>query len=138
MMIDLRVEDDLDAGHAGAVVSGDAVEAEVGEGERRLVEAGVRGRPPAPAGCPAAAAAAAAAMTARAAAAPVTVGGLVAPVLAAADDGDKRTQSAGWKKALKMWMKSRRQRWIMLLCLGRTPFITLAPRGIPNFANTQS
>ena len=92
MMTDLRVEDDLDAGHAGAVVSGDAVEAEVGEGERRLVEAGVRGRPPAPAGCPAAAAAAAA-MTAQAAAAPVTVGGLVAPVLAAADDGDKRTQS---------------------------------------------
>ena len=91
MMIDLRVEDDLDAGHAGAVVSGDAVEAEVGEGERRLVEAGVRGRPPAP-GCPAAAATAAA-MTARAAATPVTVGGLVAPVLAAADDGDKRTQS---------------------------------------------
>ena len=91
MMTDLRVEDDLDAGHAGAVVSGDAVEAEVGEGERRLVEAGVRGRPPAP-GCPAAAAAAAA-MTAQAAAAPVTVGGLVAPVLAAADDGDKRTQS---------------------------------------------
>ena len=100
MMIDLRVEDDLDAGHAGAVVSGDAVEAEVGEGERRLVEAGVRGRPPAPTGCPAAAAAATA-MTAPAAA-PVTVAGLVAPVLAAADDGDKRTQSAGWKKALKM------------------------------------
>ena len=95
MMIDLRVEDDLDAGHAGAVVSGDAVEAEVGEGERRLVEAGVRGRPPAP-GCPAAAAAAA--MTAPAAAAPVTVGGLVAPVLAAADDGDKRTQS--WDEKL--------------------------------------
>ena len=95
MMIDLRVEDDLDAGHAGAVVSGDAVEAEVGEGERRLVEAGVRGRPPAPAGP---AAAAAAAMTARAAAAPVTVGGLVAPVLAAADDGDKRTQS--WDEKL--------------------------------------
>ena len=95
-MIDLRVEDDLDAGHAGAVVSGDAVEAEVGEGERRLVEAGVRGRPPAPAGCPAAAAAAAA-MTAPAAA-PVTVGGLVAPVLAAADDGDKRTQS--WDEKL--------------------------------------
>ena len=97
MMIDSRVEDDLDAGHAGAVVSGDAVEAEVGEGERRLVEAGVRGRPPAPAGCPAAAAAAAAAMTAPAAA-PVTVGGLVAPVLAAADDGDKRTQS--WDEKL--------------------------------------
>ena len=97
MMIDLRVEDDLDAGHAGAVVSGDAVEAEVGEGERRLVEAGVRGRPPAPAGRPAATAAAAA-MTARAAAAPVTVGGLVAPVLAAADDGDKRTQS--WDEKL--------------------------------------
>ena len=97
MMIDLRVEDDLDAGHAGAVVSGDAVEAEVGEGERRLVEAGVRGRPPAPAG-PAAPAAAAAAMTAPAAAAPVTVGGLVAPVLAAADDGDKRTQS--WDEKL--------------------------------------
>ena len=96
-MTDLRVEDDLDAGHAGAVVSGDAVEAEVGEGERRLVEAGVRGRPPAP-GCPAAAAAAAAAMTARAAATPVTVGGLVAPVLAAADDGDKRTQS--WDEKL--------------------------------------
>ena len=88
-MIDLRVEDDLDAGHAGAVVPGDAVEAKVGEGERRLVEAGVRGRPPAP-GCPAPAAAAA--MTAPAAA-PVTVGGLVAPILAAADDGDKRTQS---------------------------------------------
>ena len=97
MMTDLRVEDDLDAGHAGAVVPGDAVEAKVGEGERRLVEAGVRGRPPAP-GCPAAAAtAAAAAMTARAAAAPVTVGGLVAPVLAAADDGDKRTQSGDEK-----------------------------------------
>ena len=90
MMIDLRVEDDLDAGHAGAVVSGDAVEGEVGEGERRLVEAGVRGRPPAPAGP------AAAAMTAPAAA-PVTVGGLVAPILAAADDGDKRTQSWGEK-----------------------------------------
>ena len=90
-MIDLRVEDDLDAGHAGAVVSGDAVEAEVGEGERRLVEAGVRGRPPAPAGP--AATAAAAAMTAPAAA-PVPVGGLVAPILAAADDGDKGTQSS--------------------------------------------
>ena len=86
MMIDLRVEDDLDAGHAGAVVSGDAVEAEVGEGERRLVEAGVRGGPPAT-GCPAAAAA----MTAPAA--PVTFGGLVAPFLAAADDGDKGTRS---------------------------------------------
>ena len=96
MMTDLRVEDDLDAGHAGAVVSGDAVEAEVGEGERRLVEAGVRGRPPAPAGP--APPAAAAAMTAPAAAAPVTVGGLVAPVLAAADDGDKRTQS--WDEKL--------------------------------------
>ena len=97
-MTDLRVEDDLDAGHAGAVVSGDAVEAEVGEGERRLVEAGVRGRPPAPAGCPAAAAAAAAAAMTAPAAAPVTVGGLVAPVLAAADDGDKRTQS--WDEKL--------------------------------------
>ena len=87
-MIDLRVEDDLDAGHAGAVVPGNAVEAEVGEGERCLVEAGVRGRPPAPAGPAPAAAAAMAAPTA-----PVTVGGLVAPILAAADHDDKGTSS---------------------------------------------
>ena len=53
------------------------MEGEVGEGERRLVEAGERGRSPA-APAPAAPASAAAAT------AFVSVGGVVAPILAAA------------------------------------------------------
>ena len=73
--IHLRAEKELNAGLPGAVVPGDAVEGIVGEGERRLVEAGERGRTPA---------AASAATAAPGAAVVVTIGVVVAPILTAA------------------------------------------------------
>ena len=85
LLKDSRVEHDLDAGHPGVVVPGDAVEGVVGEGERRLVEAGARGGPP-PAH-PARSAATAAAVPATAA--------VVAPILAAAEEGARRESRRG-------------------------------------------
>ena len=80
--IHLRAEKDLDAGHAGEVVPGDAVEGKVGEGERRLVETGARGRAPA------------AAPADTAPATVVTIGGVVALILAAPENRNKGSQRA--------------------------------------------